>query len=301
VTPLALEVALNVKARLEARLEEANALRKKQVERAQYEADLARQRYMQVDPKNRLVADTLEADWNGKLRAVIEAQEDYEQQRKSDEQMLSEAQKEQILSLATDFSKLWKDPGTSDREKKRMVRLMLEDVTLIRAEQISVNVRFKGGALKMLTLPLPLSAFMERKTPPEIVEEINRLLDNYHDTEIANILNARGIQTGNRLPFTPQAVKRIRGAYQLKDRYTRLREKGMLHRSEMLKRFNTYDMILKNWRNKGWIKTHAYGNAAQNILYELPGEDVYAKIREMESNRRRNASKSQQPVAGGAV
>jgi DNA invertase Pin-like site-specific DNA recombinase len=279
MTPLALEVALNVQTQLHARLEEADRLRKKRVERAQYEAELARQRYMQVDPRNRLVADTLEADWNGKLRAVVEAQEEYEQQHIADERALTEEQKKTILSLAADFPKLWNDRNTPDREKKRMVRLLLEDVTLTRGEQISVNIRFKGGTTKMLNLPIPLSAFMARKTRPEIVEEIDRLLENHHDTEIADILNGRGIQTGNNLPFTVVAVGRIRRTYQLKDHCMRLREKGMLRRKEMLKLLNVTDLTLRDWKNRGLIKTHAYGNTVQTILYELPTKDFATKIK----------------------
>jgi hypothetical protein len=76
VTPMALELALAVQQEIAARLEEADRLRHRQVERAQYEADLARQRYMQVDPANRLVADALEADWNLRLRVLAEAQEE---------------------------------------------------------------------------------------------------------------------------------------------------------------------------------------------------------------------------------
>lgn len=279
MTPLALEVALNVQAQLHVRLEEADRLRKKRVERAQYEAELSRQRYMQVDPRNRLVADTLEADWNGKLRAVVEAQEEYEQQRIADEQALTVEQKEKILSLATDFPKLWNDNKTPDREKKRMVRLLLEDVTLTRGEQISVNIRFKGGATTMLSLPVPLSAFMARKTRPEIVEEVDHLLEQYHDTEIAEILNSRGIQTGNALPFTVVAVGRIRRTYQLKDRYMRLREKGMVRRKEMLKLLNISELTLRTWKNCGLIKTHAYGNTVQTILYEPPTKDFADKIK----------------------
>ena len=280
MTPLALEVALNVQAQLQARLTEADTLRKKQVERAQYEAELARHRYMQVDPRNRLVADTLEADWNGKLRAVMEVQAEYERQHEADKQILTDEQRKHILSLATDFPKLWNDPKTSDREKKRMVRLLLEDVTLTRGEQISVNIRFKGGALKKLSLPIPLNGFMERKTRPDIVEEVDRLLETHHNIEIANILNKRGLKTGNDLPFTPAAVKRIRQTYHLKERYTRLREKGMLRREEMLKYLNVSDVTLRNWKQKGWIKTHAYGNTSHTILYEFPNEEFYAKIKE---------------------
>ncbi len=69
VSPVALEVALTVQQELQSRLEEADSLRLKQVERAQYEADLARRRYMRVEPEHRLVADSLEAEWNSKLRA----------------------------------------------------------------------------------------------------------------------------------------------------------------------------------------------------------------------------------------
>jgi DNA invertase Pin-like site-specific DNA recombinase len=279
MTPLALEVALHVQAQLHDRLEEADRLRKKRVERAQYEADLARQRYMQVDPRNRLVADTLEADWNGKLRVVVEAQDEYEQQRIADEKSLTAEQKNKILSLSTDFPKLWNDRKTPDREKKRIVRLLLEDVTLVRGETISVNIRFKGGETKTLTLPVPLSAFMARKTRPEIVEEVDRLLENYHDTEIAEILNKRGTQTGNNLPFTAVAVRRIRRTYQLKDRYERLRERGMLRRKEMLKLLNIADVTLRSWKNSGLIKTHAYGNTIQTILYELPKKDFFSSMK----------------------
>jgi len=77
VQPVTLELAFAVQAELQARLEEVDQLRRQQVERARYEADVARNRYMQVDPNNRLVADALEADWNDKLRALSEAQEHY--------------------------------------------------------------------------------------------------------------------------------------------------------------------------------------------------------------------------------
>src|SRR6266700_527544 len=73
VTPLALEVALNVQSEIQQRLAEADRLRQQQVQRARYEADRARIRYMRVDPNNRLVADTLEAQWNENLRSLAQA------------------------------------------------------------------------------------------------------------------------------------------------------------------------------------------------------------------------------------
>ena len=139
VTPLALEVALAVQDELLGRAHEADRLRAQQVERARHEAELAQARFLRVHPDNRLVADALEADWNQKLRAQAEAQEEYERGRQRDGCVLEAAQREAILSLATDFPRLWQDPGTPDRERKRMVRLLIEDVTLLRAEAITAQ------------------------------------------------------------------------------------------------------------------------------------------------------------------
>jgi len=165
MTPMALDIALAVQQEVQTRLDEVDRLRRKQVERARYEADQAQRRYMHVDPANRLVADTLEAEWNSKLRALTEAQQQYERLRQTDHPAIDEAQRARIAALARDFPRLWQDPKTPDRERKRMVRLLLEDVTLLKGEQIQVHVRFKGGILKSFCLPPPLSAPYLRKTP----------------------------------------------------------------------------------------------------------------------------------------
>jgi DNA invertase Pin-like site-specific DNA recombinase len=136
VPPLALEVALNVQSEIQTRLAEAERLRQQQVQRAQYEADRARVRYMRVDPNNRLVADTLEGQWNEKLRLLAQAQEQCESQRRLDAVQLTKEQKAKILALATDFPRLWQASTTSDRDRKRMARLLLEDVTLRRDHQL---------------------------------------------------------------------------------------------------------------------------------------------------------------------
>ena len=143
---MTLEVALQVQAELEARAGEADTLRRQRVERARHEADLARRRFMDADPGNRLVVDVLEADWNEKLRALHDAQEELERRRAEDRLKLDEERRRQILALATDFPRLWNDPKTPQRERKRMVRLLLEDVTLTRGDAINAGVRFRGGA-----------------------------------------------------------------------------------------------------------------------------------------------------------
>ena len=105
---------------------------------------------------NRLVADSLEADWNQKLGALAEAQQEYEQQRQADTHPYNEEECDRLLALATDFPRLWCNAQTPDRERKRIVRLLLEDVTLLRDLcEVTLHVRFKGRRSQDLALADP--------------------------------------------------------------------------------------------------------------------------------------------------
>jgi DNA invertase Pin-like site-specific DNA recombinase len=271
VTPLALEVTLTVQQEIQARLDEVDHLRKKQVERARYEADLAQRRYLHVDPANRLVADSLEAEWNNKLRALNAAQQQYEEQRQNDRVSLGEQQRASIAALAHDFPRIWQNPKTPDRERKRLMRLLLEDVTLIRNnDEITAHVRFKGGITKMLTLPRPLNSWEARQTPPEVVTEVDRLLDHHTEKEIARLLNERGVCSGEGLAFHSRTIARIRCKYQLKSRYDRLREKGLLTIEEMSDRLKLTPVWVRAWRDHGLLR--AYPVSDKHVwLYEDPG------------------------------
>lgn len=276
VTPLALEVALAVQEELNQRAEEADRLRRQQVERARYEADLARRRYMQVDPDNRLVADALEAEWNQKLRVLAEAQEEYERQRKADRALLDQEQRERILALVTDFPRLWQDPGTSDRDKKRIVRLIIEDVTLVKGENITAYVRFRGGATKTLTLPAPMCAWQLRQTDPRVIEEIDRLLEDYTDAEVAVILNQQGYRSGWGKSFNRAMVRRLREDYGLKDRFSRLRARGLLTLEEMAAALDVSTRSVGQWRRRGLVRGYLCNDKGR-YLYEPPGEDAPVK------------------------
>ena len=288
LTPLALEVALNVQQEFQSRLEDADRLRRAQVDRAAYEAELARRRYMQVDPQNRLVADSLEADWNQKLRALAEAKQEYERQRQADQQMLTEQQRSQILALATDFPRLWRDPNTPDRERKRMLRLLLEDVTVLKGKEITVHVRFKGGATKTLMLPLTVNEMGQHKTSTEAVAEIDRMLDHHGYCEIASMLNARGFLTGTGRPFNGLSVAQICRTRHLKSRYNRLRKAGFLTSKEMAKTLDVCEKTIREWRRNGLLRGQACidGNL---YLYEAPPQDLPPKNKGIKLiDRRRN-------------
>jgi DNA invertase Pin-like site-specific DNA recombinase len=270
LTPMTLEVAMAVQHELQQRLDEADRLRRQHVERARYEADLARERFLQVDPKNRLVADALEADWNEKLRGLTEAQEQYERQRQADRAVLDQEGRSRILALTTDFPKLWEDPKTPERERKRMARLLIEDVTLTKSEQVTVQVRFKGGAARTLTLPLPQPAWATWQTDPQVIAEVDRLLDDHTDGRIAALLNEKGWRSGKGGTFTKRMISRIRCQYHLRSRFDRLRAAGMLTQREIAEQLGVHSTTIHDWRRSGLLKAHAYHNKPE-YLYEPVG------------------------------
>ena len=270
VTPLALEVALSVQQELQSRWDEADRLRRLQVDRARYESELARRHFLRVDPDNRLVAASLEAEWNSKLLALSEAEQNYERQCEADQLKVSAVQREQVLALATNFPQLWNDPGTADRERKRMVRLLIEDITIRKGEQIRLDVRFRGGMSKTLLLPRPLSFCESHKQNPALVAKMDGLLDDHNYADVARILNEHGFKTGDGLPLTSPAVGYIRTAYGLKSRFDRLRERGMLTTLEIARRCGVSTNTIADWRRKGRIRALAINDRNQ-FLFEDPG------------------------------
>jgi DNA invertase Pin-like site-specific DNA recombinase len=271
VQPVTLELAFAVQAELQARLEEVARLRRQQVERAQYEADVARSRFMQVDPNNRLVAAALEADWNEKLRTLTAAQEQYEQQRQKDQKSLDDASRQQVLALARDLPRLWHDPRTSDQDRKRVVRLLIEDVTLTKPDQIKVQIRLKGGATRTLVVPLPLNAGQLRATSPEVVRRIDQLLDHHTEAAIAAELNRCGWRSGTKVEFTGDLVTRIRRNYELKPRYDRLRAQGLLTAVELGAQLGITAQSVAVWRRHGLLRGEPY-NDKNECLYKPVGK-----------------------------
>jgi DNA invertase Pin-like site-specific DNA recombinase len=277
MTPLAIEVALGVQQELANRHEEADRLRRQHVERAKYEAELAQRRFLKVDPDNRLVADALEADWNAKLRALAAAQEAYEKAAAADVNVVSDAERMQLMALATDFPRLWRDPRTQMKDKKRMLRLLVEDVTLTKGDTVHVDIRFVGGATRSLDLPLPKTCVELRTTDAAVVEEIDRLVDIYTDKEIADLLNERGVRTVVTTPWTAARIGRLRHTYHLTDRRTRLLAQGLLTPEDVATRYGVVISTVHLWRRRGLLRAHPV-NDRGDFLYEIPPEDLPTKF-----------------------
>jgi len=298
LTPHALEVALTVQAELDTRVAEADALRRHHVERARHRADLARRRYLAVDPDNRLVADSLEADWNDALRALQTAREDYERASAAATAALTDELKDRIRSLATDFPALWSNPNTQQRDRKRMVRLLVDDVTLHKTDSIHLHIRFRGGQTHSLVVAIPPTSWQARQTGPDTVTALDRLLDTLTDAEVADALNVAGHRSGENKPFTAGIVMHIRRKYHLPSHADRLRAHGLLTANELAQRLCVHRTTIKNWTRAGILNSHK-ANDKNERLYEPPiDDDPRLTVRQGSPLRKRALP---QPTTGGAL
>ena len=278
MTPMTLGVTLAVQRELEARTAETDALRRQHLERLRYEADLARRRFMKVDPDNRLVADALEAEWNEKLRLHTDALTDYERRSRDRIAALDAQARQRILDLANQFPAVWNDPRVEPRERKRILRLLVDDVTLIKTEVITAHVRLRGGDTRTLRLDRPVPIAQIRKFKPDLVAEVDRLLDRHCDRQIADILNQRGCRTWEGKPFNLKKVAFIRMAYKLPSRYERLRRQSMLTTREVALRFGVSKTAVQQWGRQGLIR-QCYQDELKRGLWQLSPDHTVLKGR----------------------
>lgn len=258
-------------------------MRRQEVERARYECDLARRRYMQVDPDNRLVADSLEAEWNEKLRAHEQAQERYQKQRDAAAAGITDKQRASIISLAKDFPRLWNDPRTPDRERKRMARLLISDVTVLKGADITAQIRFNGGTTHTLHLELPKQSWELHQTSTTVVKLVDQLLEDYTDIEVARQLNALGLRSAWSHEFNDAIVRRIREQHHLRSRYERLRERGLLTKQEIAKRLDVEPDTIKRWRRAGLLRAHRFTGRGE-CLFEIP--DANSPVKHLHQGKR---------------
>jgi len=209
---------------------------------------------MAVDPCNRLVATELEAAWNQKLRQLEETQRHFKEKKEKDLNEAKQATKTDVIRVASDFPKIWASPNVSFREKKRMVRLLIEDVTVRNdGKKVVANIRFRSATTKTLAIDRKLPMCEIKKVKKEIIKKVDELTENHITSEVANILNSQGYRKWDGSMFSVKSVRYIIRVYGLKSRYGRLREKGYLTlREKMAETGSTKEQIMQ-MRNEGKV------------------------------------------------
>jgi DNA invertase Pin-like site-specific DNA recombinase len=217
-----LQLALKAFEKIEQRSQELRRQWAQRLESARYEAQKAARRYHEVEPENRLVARTLEREWNESLQEVDRLEAEYRRVRESPPLTITDQQRQQILALATDVERLWRAPTTQAGQRKQLVRLLIEDVTLRAVDepwQVEVSIRWRTGAVSRHEARRTL--LRPQTPPPEVVDRIEALYADHTDRQVADILNAEGYRSGFGRGFTEGGVAHIRKRRNLrKDRRT---------------------------------------------------------------------------------
>jgi hypothetical protein len=160
---------------------------------------------------------------------------------------VSAQERAEIDEIPERFRQFWTHPQTTVRERKRAVRLLIEDVTVHKADQIVAHIRFKGGATQTVSIALPPPFAQSRLTAPETLAALDRLLDEYTDAQAAERLNQQGYRTFDGLLFQSMQVSQLRRHHGFPDRYARLRAQGMLTAEELAPCYGVSAQTIWRW------------------------------------------------------
>lgn len=287
VSPASLQVALEVFEELRMRQAEVDRLRRAQVDRAREEAELAQRQYMLARPENRLVVDSLEQRWNQALTALAQAEEEYKRLNDSQPGALQENDRALIEALSSDLPRVWNDPRTSARDRKRMLRLLIEDVTLVKNDKIQIHIRWKAGAVASIEQPLPLNVADQVRTPPEIVELIRTMATQRTDAQIAQALNSRCLRTGRKNAFSWRIVRHIRQTYGISSYAECLRSQGWFTAPEIAARLKVHPNTAKSFAREGVLRAVRASDNGLVLFEPITGPLPHAEPGKPLRNRRR--------------
>ncbi len=213
LAPAGLEASVKAAEQLEADHETTVEQFRRDVERARYGAQRAERRYRAVDPDNRLVARGLEAEWENALRELKAAEAELARREHTRPLTLTPEDRAAVVALGKDLDAVWSAPTTTDRDRKELLRTLLEEVVMtIDRENFNAHLtlRWRGGLLSELDVPLPRSRPATIRTDEDTIELLRRLATHYPDTVIAGILNRQGRTTARGMSFTANRVSSLR-------------------------------------------------------------------------------------------
>jgi DNA invertase Pin-like site-specific DNA recombinase len=260
ITPAGVEAGLAAEAALTADHDAALGQWRLAVERARYEADRAERRHRAVEPENRLVARTLESEWNQRLGELEVAEAELGRRQKLQPHTLTAQQRETLQALGADLEQVWSAPTTTDRDRKELLRTLLEEVVVAKepdSHGAHLTLRWRGGAVTELDVDLPQPPNPTLRTEEDTVDLIRRLAAHYHDATIAGILNRQGRRTVRGERFTAAGVASIRRYRKIPSCQSHPQEapeQGQLvNVAEAAKMLGVATSTLHRWLNDGFI------------------------------------------------
>lgn len=312
VTPDELELCLAVEREVEAQAASLDEQWRLRLEKAEYEARCAERRYKAVDPDNRVVARTLEHDWEMRLREREEVHHQYEAARRELLVQLGDADRARIRELARDLPAVWGSPTTGPEERKAMLREVIEAVALhpidVPERQTLISVEWKSGTVDELRTPRPKRTEWRAPSPQAVARVRELAADSRHDQDIATQLNAEGIVTGTGRQWTVDAVKwarRKHGIARTAPDLPRMkhlparRADGRYSIRGVMARFQVSSNIVHGWIRRGLLDAIREKSEQARTCWWIRIDDKTEERLETEAIRSRARSAARRSRRGG--
>ncbi len=272
LTPDNVTIALSAMAEMEKRNDSLNRQWEMNIQRCQYQSDIAQRRFEQVDPANRLVAASLEKSWNRELEKLALAKSEYEQQQIKADTEFPPHKRAQIASLAKEIPTLW-NKTTNLKDKKRIVRLLISDITVSKSNQnktLSLNMRWQAGPVEQIQVKMPPHAADLIRYPQATVEKVRSLTMQYgDDKKTVAILNEQGILSATGKPFTRDMIQWIRFKHKMKMPILKSDDEYSVNQVRTI--FNVSRHMVYYWIQNNYIT--ARKTPANTFLIKITPED----------------------------
>jgi DNA invertase Pin-like site-specific DNA recombinase len=300
--PAELELALAALEELESRDKTLSRQWQMRLERAEYEAALAERRYQEVDPSQRLVASTLERRWNEALLHVEDLKKQAAEFQRQEARVSTPEQKAKVLTLAKDLPRVWHAPTTQAKDRKRMLRLLIKDITVekpLHPKQLLAHIRWQGGACTSLSVELPPNMADRLRYPAALVDRVRELAHRLPDAEIATWLHREGHASAKGKPYTAEIVRWIRWRYQIPP--AALKRPEELTVQKVAQHFRVSAGVVYYWIERRLVQARRLNNGMPYWI-TLNGSDE-EKLRDwvLNSGRIQNGEAFQNAKGGGAL
>jgi len=293
VTPLTIELALEALSSLEERDKAIAAQWRRRIDRARYDADLAERRYEAVDPANRLIASTLEQRWNDAMRRLLELETELANFEHQTLRAVTAEQKRQIMQLATDFPRLWNASTTAARDRKRMLRLLIKDITIVKAPEpklLQLCIRWQGGTTETVAVLLPPNRVEAIRYPDIFVDRIRALAAVHDDDQIIALLKHEGLTSSTGKPFTVGMIRWIRYKHRIPGPPLPARTFSV---NQVRERYGVSLWVVYYWIDRGLVTAH---RKKPGLPYAITLTDATDhRLRDWVANSPRIASPSPNP------
>lgn len=266
ITPVTIELALAALTNLQERDHEIGAQWRMRVERARYDVDLAERRYEAVDPENRLIAATLETRWNEALQRLRDLEAELAAFEHKTMRAVTAEQKRQILQLAGDLPRLWTAPTTTSRDRKRILRLLVRDITISKGPEpkvVRLHVRWQGGATETIKVDMPKNRPEAIRYPDAFVARLRELAVTQYDDEIVDLLQAEGMQSSTGKPLTRSMISWLRYKHRIPAPQP---SATTFNVRQLCQRYGVSLWVVHYWINRGVIIAHQRKQGAPYLV-----------------------------------